>query len=355
LIEADFIERRKPIWLPYYSLYVWAAVLLSIVTVYKYAGELGTVNGPGMIARLGLFSYAAYSLRHWHTSRVRKFHMTINALVAFLGFVLMTPLATLVADISYFILPAVSVPIFVIIPDDSQFATSASLVTAIRLILIAIAAYWFVCWHRFVPSHEDETARQESNERSRSFQKKVRIGIIATMLIGIASVAKALVDGANQTGPWAFVGFVSLVGGLVAMMITQWFARDSLGAEEMVELLDDAPDGANWSSGMSGTNLYGQTPTPTQEVAADPLADSDLNPDEIRHLKAMRKKAKRQKADILNKDVTGIAFLLIGIPVLLVIAFAAFMITVVDGGGVGTFLGIFLLLGLIAAGKIIKG
>ena len=327
--QPDLIERRKPTWLPYYSLYIWTAVLLSIVTVYKYAGDLGTMNGPGMIARLGLFSYAAYSLRHWNTSRVRKFHMTINALVAFLGFVLMTPLATHVADISYLILPAVSVPIFVIIPDDSQFATSALLVTAIRLILVGIAASWFVCWYRFVPSREDETAQREGDERSRSFQKKVRIGIIAAMLIGIASVAKALVDGADQTGPWAFVGFVSLVGGLVAMMITQWSARDSLSAEEMEELLDDEPDSSNWSS--------------------------DLNPDEIRHLKAMRKKAKRQKEDILNKDVSGIAFLLIGIPVLLVIAFAAFMITVVDGGGVGTFLGIFLLLGVIAAGKLIKG
>jgi len=349
------MERRKPTWLPYYSLYIWGAVLLSIVTLYKYAGELGTINGPGMIARLGLFSYAAYSLRHRQTSRVRKFHMTINALVAFLGFVLMTPLATYMASIYYLIFPAISVPIFVIIPDDSQFATSALLVTAIRLILIAIAAYWLVCWYRFVPSREDETARREGDERSRSFQKKVRIGIIAAMLVGIASVTKALVDGANQTGPWAFVGFVSLVGGLVAMMIAQWSARDSLSTEEMEELLDYEPESSNWSSGMNGTNLYGQAPTPTQAVAADPLADSDLNPDEIRHLKAMRKKAKRQKEDILNKDVSGIAFLLFGVPVLLVIAFAAFMMTVVDGGGVGTFLGIFLLLVVIAAVKIIKG
>jgi hypothetical protein len=53
------------------------------------------------------------------------------------------------------------------------------------------------------------------------------------------------------------------------------------------------------------------------------VADDDLNPDEIRHIEAMRQKAKKWKNDISNTDVTGIAFVLFGIPVLLVIAFVA--------------------------------
>ena len=87
----------------------------------------------------------------------------------------------------------------------------------------------------------------------------------------------------------------------------------------------------------------------------DSLADDDLNPDEIRHFKAMRLKVTKQKSDILNTDVTGIAFALIGIPVLLVIAFVAFMMTIMDGGGIGTFLGIFLVLGVLGVLKVIKG
>jgi hypothetical protein len=57
----------------------------------------------------------------------------------------------------------------------------------------------------------------------------------------------------------------------------------------------------------------------------------------------------------LNTDVTGIAFVLIGIPALLVIAFVAFMMTIMDGGGLGTFPGIFLALGVLGVLKVIKG
>jgi len=115
-------------------------------------------------------------------------------------------------------------------------------------------------------------------------------------------------DGANQTGPWVAMSFFSLSTALVAITISQWFGGND-------PLPDDEPihDEPNWSSGKSGTNLYGQAQTSTQDApeADDPNVYDDLNPDEIRHIESMRKKAIRQKNDILNTHVTGIAFVLI--------------------------------------------
>ena len=79
----------------------------------------------------------------------------------------------------------------------------------------------------------------------------------------------------------------------------------------------------------------------TAKIPDNLLADDDLNPD-----------ADVSKPSILSKDVTWVAYILFGIPALLVIGLVAMMMTIVDGGGAGTFMGIFLLLGALAYLKI---
>ncbi len=149
--ESVLGERSKPTWLTYYGLYLWIAVLLSIATMYRFAGESSAIGGGVMVARAGLFSFAIYSLRHWEAGWVRKLHFWMNGGVAILGLLYLTPFAVVLPSIFHFIFAAVSVPIYTVIPYQSLLATSPLLASALRFVMLAIAAYWTVCWRKSIP------------------------------------------------------------------------------------------------------------------------------------------------------------------------------------------------------------
>jgi len=119
--------------------------------MYRFAGESSAIGGGVMVARAGVFSFAIYSLRHWEAGWVRKFHFRMNAGVAVLGLLFLTPLAMVLPSIVYFIFSAISVPIYTVIPDQSLLATSPLVASALRFVMLVLAAYWSVCWQKSIP------------------------------------------------------------------------------------------------------------------------------------------------------------------------------------------------------------
>jgi len=348
-------ERPKPTWLTLYGFYLGGALLLSALAMVRFAGEEGLFAGAAMIPTAGFYSFAVYSLLHWQVGWARKFNLSINAAIAILGLVYMTPLGGQLPSIVYVIYSFIVVPVFAAISAESLQTASPVMVSAIGLVFVSIAAYWSVCWWKFAPSAEGSAADLESEELSRDVRSVVRNGIIATFVFGVLALIKALSDGADGNLAWSAAAGLSLFIGLVAMSLTRMFpGEDTLSDEEVEELLEEDVDRGD---GTHGSTLYGQTivPVPAQASDVDPLADNELNADEIRHLEAMRQKAKRQKDNVFNKDVSGLVFVLIGIPAALVIGFVALMVTISEGGGYGTFLGIFMLLGIIGVLKVLKG
>jgi len=326
------VERAKPSWLTLYGFYVWGALLLCIVAMVRFASEHGPFAAVMLIPTAGVYGFAAYSLLHWQVGWAQKFNLGLNAVVAILGLLYMTPVGGQMPYIVYTIYSFIVVPVFAAIPGESLQAASPALVSVIGLIILGLAAYWALSWWRFVPATDGSAADLESEELSRDVRSVIRKGIIAAFILGFLALFKALSDGADGNMAWSAAAGLLLFIALVAAALTRMFPGEvALSNEEVDELLS-----------------YGS------ESDSDPLADDELNSDEIRHRAAMREKAKRQKSNVFNTDVTGIAFALIGIPVALVIAFIAFMVTVSDGGGVGTFLGVFAILGIAALWKVIR-
>ena len=139
------------------------------------------------------------------------------------------------------------------------------------------------------------------------------------------------------------------------MMLTRLFpGEETLSPEEVEELLENEQGRA---TGTHEGNQYSQAEASAaaSTIEANPLADDVLNPDETHRVEKMSQRAKRPKGNIFNKDVTGIAFILFGIPVLLVVVFVAMMVTIMDGGGFGTFLAMLLLFGVAFILNVIKG
>ena len=162
---------------------------------------------------------------------------------------------------------------------------------------------------------------------NRDYQKIVGIGTLASFVLGLGALAMALTDPANSNG-WALTGFALLVGAILAMTIYSWFRK--------------------LSSFVKGNK---KQPAPVLDQA-NVLSDNYVDPDGTSD-DATPGDLEDLIPDSANRIAPGLALVLFGIPVALAIAFVAFMMTISDGGGVGTFVGLFVVLLIAAIWKVI--
>jgi hypothetical protein len=312
---STHVVRNKPAWLSLYGFYLCGALLVCGLAIVRFASEHGAFAAGWIIPNASVFGFALYSLLHWQVHWARRLNVGLNATMAILGLLYMTPIAGKLPWFIHTIFGFIVIPVIAGMPAESLQSMSPTSVSVIGLALISIAVYWVVCWLKFVPAADGSVADLESEELSRNVRSVVRKGIIALWVIGILALFKAVLgfdDGNSEV--WSLIAGASLALAVVAMLLTRLFPGEESAAARPSEV--------------------------------NPLADDDLDLAERHHPETMRKKAKRQETNVFKTDVTGIAFALIGIPILLVIVFVAMMLTIMNGGGFGTFLVIFLIVGI---------
>jgi len=162
---------------------------------------------------------------------------------------------------------------------------------------------------------------------NRDYQKIVGIGTLVSFLLGLGALAMALTDPANSNG-WALTAFALLVGAILAMTIFSWVRK--------------------LSSFVKGIKKQPALVLDQAYVLSDNYVDPDGTSDD-----ATTGDLEDLIPESANRTASGIALVLIGIPVALAIAFVAFMMTISDGGGLWIFVGLFVVLLIAVIWKVI--
>ena len=147
---------------------------------------------------------------------------------------------------------------------------------------------------------------------TRDYQKIVGIGTLTSFLLGLVVLAIALADAANSNG-WAVIAFLLLVGSLLVFTGYTWFIK--------------------LSSFFKG-NKKQSTAVLNQD---NPLSDHYVDPDERSDDETLGD-LEDLVPESVNRFASGLTLVLIGIPVALV----AIVVAAASGGGVGTFVLLFL-------------
>lgn len=214
------VVRAKPAWLTLYGYYLWAALILSLAEIIRYVPSNGLGRALTTLPQAVFFGFAVYSLWHWKVSWARKFHLGYNGAVVFMGITVMTPVGAFMPYVFYIFLTVISAPLHVLVPDDLLQTESSWLNGVIGVAMLAVAAYWFLCWAKFTPAPDGSAADLASEELSRDVRSIIRKVIIGLFLVGIAAVIKALFGGADGNLVWAAIGGFSLFAGIVLSLVT---------------------------------------------------------------------------------------------------------------------------------------